>query len=412
MNLIKQIDLPVVSAKMHGAKGNGSADDRPVLQDLIDLVAEDGGGVIQIEPGEYIVSIDAPSRRALTVREGVSLVGIDRSLCTIKLADDQPVYSDLLRHDWPDSADNVNIVGLTFDHNKNSNPITPPELLANPSRTVGLWKGDNIKVKECRFTNFQSVNNIMLSGEMSNLVVADNLFDEVNGLFEETHDYSAVYLKCFGREWYSGGSGMWVLNNIFRSRAPTRWPVPEARGQKGVTTAIETHGNGTFVRGNLIEDFRIGLITTGERVAGTDGVNVSENQVHRCQIGLQLWSKFKPDLGFTEGPGMRGCRIAGNHFTIDVDAWEWDEPVATTGVLVTPWNDAAIHDLLITENTVRYLPYTSSPDVDSSNCITALNSQSDPDKNWMIINNILQGSPGNPIRIDPQVENLVLDNNI
>lgn len=395
------------NVKHYGVVGDGVTDDREAIDALIEQVSAEGGGPLFFPPGDYAVSvIDDPvlnKRRALKMLPRVSLMGQHRAFCRIRVLDGQAPYKDLITHNFKDKLRDIEISGLTFDQNRSGNPVTTAQLVAEPCRTIGFWGGNDILVSACRFTNFESYNNIMLSGNMHNLSVVGNLFDGVNGGTAEDHDYSAVYLKVFRDQWNPRGSGIWVLGNVFRA---------DGAGKFGVTTAIETHGSGAFVHGNYVEDFRIGIIASGERVDETIGVSVVGNNVRNCQRGIDLWSKFHPDLGFTSGPGVQSCRISGNHITIDLDAWDWKTAPARTGVMITPWNDAAIWDLLITENIVRYLPYTVSPNIDSSNCITALNSQPDPDKNWMIINNILQGSPGNPVRIDPQVENLVLDNNI
>src|SRR3990167_4738184 len=396
------------NVRHYGVIPDGLTDNRQSLQLMIDAINARGGGTLFFPPGVYMLGIDPAKQYALHMRANIHLLGLHRSICTIRLANGQPFYRDIISHDYPDNADNVEITNLTWDHNRISNPVTITSLATNQARTIGLWSGRNIQIKRCRFTNFESMNNIMLSGEMSNLVVEGNIFDDVNGLLQEDHDYTAVYLKCFSTDWFAEGSGMWVRNNVFRSRAPSGFPLLNSRGQTGVTSAIETHGSNSFVTNNLIEDFQYGILATGERTNRTEQVTVKDNHIIRCRNGIQIWSKFAPELGFSKGPGMMECGVSGNNITVDLDAWNWNMQYGV-GILVPPWNNAATRDLLVTGNSIRFIDHSLPIQIPKCNAFAAENSQPDQDKNWLVANNVFDNIPGSPIRIEPTIDNLILD---
>jgi len=394
---------PVYNVRHHGAVGDGVADDRPAIQALLDMLMGAGGGTIYFPPGAYSVSIDPAADYALLLRgANIRLLGHAREDCTIRLADGQPPYGHLLWQDYQFPAHNLSIENLTFDQNRANNPVPSPSGLAeNPRTAIGVWTGDNITVRKCRFTHFDARNNIMLSGAMSNLAVVGCQFDDINGGLAEYNDYSAIYLRV-----HSGGRGIRVLGNSFDAGSPRR---PSAM------TAIETHGDDQIVRDNSIRDLRTGIIITGERTTGTEMVTVADNHICGCEYGVSVWGMYRPDLGFTSGPGMRSVHTSGNQIVVDMDQWcGIRNSTSGYGIGTYYGNDAPIHDWLMDDNIVRFLPYTN-PDVHSWACCAVLATHEappEPDRNWFITHNIFTDIPGEPVRIDPVVTNLTVVNNM
>ncbi len=76
-----------------GAKGDGVADDTLAIQRAIDAAAREGGGTVTLSPGTFLLryrpSEDGDGVSALTLRSGVTIEGMDRARCILKLADGQ-----------------------------------------------------------------------------------------------------------------------------------------------------------------------------------------------------------------------------------------------------------------------------------------------------------------------------------
>ena len=83
------------NVKDYGAKGDGKKDDSKSIQQCIDLVEENGGGVVYFPSGTYIVSRTSLPGKAFCIRSSSNIVfaGQDYNSAIIRLADKQGRYT-------------------------------------------------------------------------------------------------------------------------------------------------------------------------------------------------------------------------------------------------------------------------------------------------------------------------------
>lgn len=112
-----------------GAKGNGTADDRPAIQATINGVAARGGRVVisLLAPTDTIdtpADGQCPWPRALTIRPNITLQGVkSTSSSLIKLADNQAPYGVLvIPASYGTDVSGFAMYDLTIDSNALNNP--------------------------------------------------------------------------------------------------------------------------------------------------------------------------------------------------------------------------------------------------------------------------------------------------
>lgn len=131
----KIIDVGV-SVKDFGAKGDGVTDD---LQAFKDAVAS--GGVINVPEGTYLLS------NAVTLPSNTRLVGVG----TLKVRSEDSNTKVLIM----DNAENVEVVGLSFDgHFSGNNTTSLPEITFQSF--IRAQYCTNISFRGCKFTNLFS----------------------------------------------------------------------------------------------------------------------------------------------------------------------------------------------------------------------------------------------------------------
>jgi hypothetical protein len=221
--------------------GSPIPDYTDVIQSFTNQLFADGGGTLFLPRGVYGIRI-VSGTYSIKMRPNVSYLGEGVGITTIKLLDNQGNYVSMFGHDNAESADNINISGITFDQNRQNNPITYADgtawIAANKPRMVlAFSKARRLKVCDCRFMNCDNINTLVFSNPtaVSNVWVEGNEFDAGNSAFD--HDHSAIY---------ADGARVFLRDNIF------------AGVGNGARAAFDLHNTSIIESGNIVEGFAIG----------------------------------------------------------------------------------------------------------------------------------------------------------
>lgn len=382
-----------------GADPTGSSDSRAAIQSTIDDARESGGGIVFFPPGDYLLSIDESTGRALEMYGNISLMGYHPGITRLKMMGGQGGYWQIVGHSIANYVNDVRVTGLNFDSNTRNNPLTDPsDLGAHPRRSIEFWAGKRIHVSDCMFSDADCSTVVTLNGFISDARIVGNTFDISPSI--EDHDHSSIYVDARTHPTdVTGypGNGVWIRDNVIRTSVP---------GTPGARSGIETHGSGVFVEDNFISNMEIGMNITGYSDR-SEGIVVANNQIHSAQRGMILWSGQHISYPDSLPPGIQDCRITGNLITLEMDAWS--RPYAR-GIATNVGNEWPIYDLMIDHNIIRFLPYESVPDTQITYGIAKNDAPSPLHENWQIIDNLIVNSPGRPIRVG-DIPGLVLANN-
>lgn len=377
----------------YGAKGNGVTDDTDAIQAAIDAAYAAGGGIVFFPVGRYRVRI-LNGVRALTIYAGVVLRGAGRDLSTIKLADNQGNYVELIGPATVDAdLSGCALEDIAIDQNTAGNPIAAASDLTSGGkgrRAYAVFAGQRIAVRRCRFTDIDSINTVVVNGaDVADVEITDNLFDAIGGTV--AHDLSVVYVH---------GAGMTIRGNRLRARSI---------GLASAVTAIETHGSGQSVAGNYAWGFQAGAIITGVSVA-SDGVVVTGNTFERVLTGVYLWSYFYG--GNVSEPALRDVLVANNTATLDRDAWPL--LAAGGGVVLNAPSNAPTRNVRIANNTIRLLSHASAGSAtDSVGCgiIWWRTDATVVDDQLTITDNTIDGAIAAGIRCSSTFQRLTIERN-
>jgi len=224
-----------------------------VIQAFENQLYDEGGGFLFLPRGGYGLRI-INGVWAIKKRPGVSWVGEGQGRTIIKLLDNQGDYETIVGHDLSESMDNVDIAGISFDQNRQNNPVAYADSAAwvasNKFRMVfRFYKAKRLKVSDCRFMNCDNINTLTANGVVENVWIQNNEFDAGNSPID--HDHSSVYID---------GARGFVDHNIFIGSG------------NGARTAVEVHGDMMLPKDNIITGYQIGYNIVSNRTIVTDSV--------------------------------------------------------------------------------------------------------------------------------------------
>lgn len=387
------------NVKDFGAVGNSSTNDVAAIQAAIDACAAAGGGVVFFPAGTYGIGTftgTGISKRALSAKPGVTLRGAGREVSSLRVFSSIGDYFTIIGQTSPGvNVDGFCVRDLTFDHNTANNPVASPATMVadlNTRASVVLYVGSRVVIENCRFMNIDCVWQTTSYG--NDIVIRDNLYTNyvAAGAY---HDSSSIYLS---------GKRNIVQGNIFNGTP----------GANGCFCAIETHGGGLSVEGNVINGFFSGANITGVGTTDTVGVLFQNNIITNVSIGVDLWSGT---AGNTSGWGLENTIVSGNTITLDYDAWIG---LANTcsGVMLDPSSNLGSRNVKIVNNVITFKSFSGTPTAaDFHNAgitwyrplsVTGLT-----DDTLEIDNNQITGAPGSGIYIQPKatVKNLLVRGN-
>jgi hypothetical protein len=319
-----------VSVKDFGAKGDGITDDRAAIQSAIDSLK---AGVVYLPPAVgYLITPTPDKKTFLTLKSGLRLIGIGNPI--LKVAGSSAPYDHVI---LANPCDDCVIRDITIDSNISANPVqNESELHTHPRIEIAILTGRRITVDRVSVKNSSSVNSIA-SGLVSDFTITHCSFtgngDDPN---HTVHDHSALYI---------GADGAVIDNNIFTAIR---------RGAPAAVTAIETHGSGISITGNVITDYAIGMNITGVAPSDSVGTVVSNNTMRGGLIGIQIWSDIYK--GHSSGYGVDGISITGNTIVINQTSYTGESSLAipTSGIIIEPHSNLPIANLIILGNVIIF----------------------------------------------------------
>lgn len=415
VSLPASIFAQTVSVADFGALANDYRDDTAAIQSAIEKMYAAGGGTVTFPAGTFLLALDQTDRfrPALTLRAGVALKGAGRDRTTLKLVDQQGNYAFLLTaaNDNPDTPmrdeedlSGFKLLDLTIDANASKNVHAgPPDLADHLTRTVLLiTKGKGIEVSRCRFINTNGQWVTLFGGNLdrpelvSDVVLADNLFEQIGGHAKADYDMSAVYTSA---------DHVRIVRNTFRS---------VGRAKPGTRTAIEIHGSEYEVAENVFEDFFTAVNVTGELGRVSKEQRYEGNTVRGAAVGFMLWSIKHEAI---KGPPLQQVSIRNNAIAIDIAGWKdfkahgFDIRPFQRGGISGVAGDADIDGLTIEGNTITFL--SSSSDTLESDERSAGITFDAPVmlRNIKIARNIIEHPPGAGVFLRSSLEAATIEGN-
>jgi polygalacturonase len=142
------------SVSTYGANGADNQDDTKAIQNCIDAVAKNGGGIVFIPNGTYIVSRPGPRAMVLQARSNVTVMGESRDGVILKLSPHQRPFSWIF---LITGVDSINIQNLTLDGSvdqqiNSAKPIgydNPEQHLAG----IFIDNAAHVKISNCKIVN-------------------------------------------------------------------------------------------------------------------------------------------------------------------------------------------------------------------------------------------------------------------
>lgn len=351
MKIAQVINQPqgAISVKDFGAIGNGVNDDTAAIQEAINEVSQNGGGIVFFPAGTYKVSIDKSKEHAISIRPNITLQGAGNSTSTIKLADSQGNYEAVIAGERPDSdVSDFKMYDIAVDSNNDNNPVNSLSdfNLGQGRFAVQIFIGSRIRIERCRFKNQSNTQTLITSitrddeNEVTDIVIKDNVFEGIGGDVID-YDHSTIYTH---------GKNIQILNNKFSTK--------NGAGTNGARTAIEIHGDEHIVKNNEINGYANGINVTGVARSSINQ-DISENIIKNAHTGITIWSYFAK--GNTSNPALVNVKIANNAITLDVNSWRniWGY-LPSLGINLYSASDAGIQGLEIVNNNILFTNFSGT----------------------------------------------------
>ena len=292
-----------------GAFPNDLNNDRAAIQKTIDAVHAAGGGTVTIPAGTFLLStisdVSPIQVISLKIYSNITLKGAGPE-SILKLKDNNGNYDALLgiNPSWA-IVDNFRMSDITIDANGPNNLVSSEAVLKNGNRScLRIYKGKNIEVENCTFTNVKGVWVVVFNGHVEHVKVHNNIFTNIGDATVDW-DHSTIY---------TNGDDFTITNNQITSL--------HGAGTLGARAAIEIHGSNQVVSHNIIDG-----MTYGINVTGYSSWYQSINQIYYQNIfrnvmsGFAFWSEADGSENRSVAYGLENVLVEDNLIEVNPDGW-------------------------------------------------------------------------------------------
>lgn len=396
---------PLDIVSFGGAIPNDLNDDRAAIQKTIDAVHAAGGGTVVIPAGTFLLSTvpDASPIQviALEIYSNITLKGTGAG-SILKLKDNNGNYDALLgtNPSW-DIVDNFKMADLTIDANGPNNLVSSEEVLKkNGSRSsLRIYKGKNIKVENCTFTNLKGVWALVFNGYVEHVKVHNNTFKNIGDATVDW-DHSTIY---------TNGDDFTITNNQIISL--------HGAGTLGARTAIEIHGSNQVVSHNNIDGMTYGINVTGHS-HWYQSINqiYYQNTFRNVMNGFVFWSEVDGGENRSVAYGLENVLIEDNLIEVNPDGWaNFEHFNGGSGFMFEQNRNRDIDRVFIIKNKTTF---KTPGNLDGEMTIKAsgliLPANNIPKlkvKNLYFLNNTIENSYGPGVYLDDALENSIFARN-
>lgn len=339
------------SAMLFGAKPDGTTDNYTAFKNGLTAVDGIGGGTFIIPLGTSIVGLtgSASSATWLGVGDNTTVAGYGPG-SVLKVKDANGHFRAVFDHLYVSNPlKKVIYRDFTLDLNGGTNPVAVGSdlLISNQWRFgIRVGNGDDVLVDHVTFLNAENCTNVIVANgtTLTNVRVQNCTFE--TGGAAVLLDQSVIYLGT------SAGGMSYVTNNVFYAATP---------GLFGAGCAIELHGSNQHVEGNEVRNLGMGVYCASSRA---DNVNsnrrILNNRMTGVLRGINLLALFTGS-SFLQDFILEDLHIKGNTIELDRDSWADSFPdQPCEGIQLNSGSNGTIKDLLISQNTVRFLDYTEA----------------------------------------------------
>jgi len=365
----------------YGATGDGSTDDRLLIQNTIDA-AHTQSGEVYLPEGTYYATARSADSVVFTMKSGMRISGAGVDATIIKLTDDTDKYFGIFASSTKgaDAVSDVIIENLTIDCNGTNNLPANLGAITEADQFVFLmYNAQNITIRNVKFKDIVSTNTVVFNGvNCKDLYLENCIFEDV-GKATFDHDHSTIYTKA---------ENVHILNNRFYATSA---------GANGARTAIETHGSNHTIIGNEVVGYKQAMNITGVNATDDKNIIISNNRADSVSIGINLWS-FQSGA-HTSGAGLDGLIITNNIIGISQSAFHSKSGLKSfKGIQIVPdvsLTSLPLKNVNISNNTIRFEDETGST-LNTDNYASGLAFRSVDSmeiRNFKVNNNIIENSP-------------------
>jgi hypothetical protein len=274
-------DIAQFNAKNYGAKGDGGTDNISAIQTAINAASANGGGVVLLPPGVFIVS--ATPTTWIQLKDNVTIRG-SGPFTTIRLKNNNGDFNRLFGAASDSTTlKNVCIENLTIDLNTQNNTTASMINQSSPTYSntlqdaIAIYNFNNLKIERVRFINCSSVNIITVNAAIGNTgvdgtdLVVDKCYFQFVYQAGNTYSYDNTCL-------YVNAQNYTLSNNYFTTTV-----------NSGCRTAYEAHWGQGVCKGNTVENFMTGAFVDGANKSGVqDNIIVNSNSFRNVNSGILI----------------------------------------------------------------------------------------------------------------------------
>lgn len=290
--ITKQIEVTVTSSiaqvnvKDYGAVGDGIVNDTTAFQDAIDDLSKKGGGNIFVPKGIYSV-------HSIFLKPKVNIIGENREVVTLKLADDAPDGQNRVIN----MNDHTKVQNITCDGNYQKHPNGIEHM-----HCIFAFDKENILIDNNKLKNAIG-DGISISGstKASNYVVISNNIIEENQRSQIVIE-QVNHLKIFNNKITSltGRPGIhfepWEKMQYFDAKIFKNTIITNTDGYAVLLTGAEFDVTGKGGTGYYYHDIEFYQNTVNSpygliRIIDTSGANVHDNKLNVKYV--HIWRKNK-----------------------------------------------------------------------------------------------------------------------